>query len=224
VELNIGKCQPTSLRTAQLIERKCGTRYLCPPNPVGIRWTSHWLMELGRYFGREEEAKKFVEVEVTQLEPVVEKARRKLKGKKVAIACGPGKLPGLTAAALELGMEPTFCYSHTYTKDTEEYLKKTLEGYPGNPTILWEYGSGYLLEKALPEVEMDLYIGSDVEKGYLYRRGIAVTCIVCYSMPYFGFRGMKKLAEHIGKIMDNPMRELGARVCKEEYARWRNKE
>ncbi len=221
-ELNIAKCNPTALRTAQLIEHRFGTPYLAPSNPVGIRWTSNWVMELGRFFGREETATRLVENEISKLQPTLERAKRTLRGKKVAIACGPGKLPGLTALVLELGMDVTFCYSHTYTKETEEFLKQTLEDYPGKPEIMWEYGSGYLLEKALGRIDMDLYIGSDVEKGFLYKRGIPVTCIMCYSMPYFGFRGVKKLAEHIERIVNNPIRRLGARVCKEEKARWRS--
>ena len=222
-ELNIAKCNPTALRTVQLIEHRFGTPFLAPANPVGIRWTTNWVMELARFFGREEKAKRLVDSEISQLQPTLKWAKRSLGGKKVAIASGPGKLPGLTALAIELGMDVTFCYSHTYTKDTDEFLKQTLEGYSGKPKIMWEYGSGYLLEKALREVDMDLYIGSDVEKGFLYKRGIPVTCIMCYSMPYFGFRGVKKLTEHIERIVNNPIRSLAARVCKEEKARWRGK-
>ncbi len=221
-EFNIGKCNPTSERDCLLIESKFGTPHLSPPNPVGIRQTKQWLMQLAEFFGREAEAKKFIEKEMTELDPIIDRARRKVGGKKVAILSGPGKLPGLTALALELGMEPTLCFSHTYTEAVDQELRTICEEYGVHPVVEWEYSNQHILEKVLPTVEADFCFASDGEKPYVYKLGLADTCIMCYGMPLFGFRGMKKFSRHVEHILTDPIRKLAGRVCAGEHKKWKS--
>ena len=59
-ELNISKCHPTSHGVCRLIEAKFGTPYVNPANPISIEATRKWLMELARFFGKEEEAERLI--------------------------------------------------------------------------------------------------------------------------------------------------------------------
>ena len=220
-ELNITRCNPSGLRACKLIEARFGTPYLSQANPVSIGMTKNWVMELARFFGKEEEAKKFIEREVAELNPIIDKVKQTTKGKKVAIASGPGKLAGLTRLAVELGMEPTYLWCHTYIKATDDFIREIIDQYGISPKLAWEYTSKYCMREILPTVDCDLYIGSDVEKGYLYQRGIPVKCIMAYAMPLYGFKGVKKFALELEAMFDSPMRELASRVCQEEYKKWR---
>lgn len=221
-ELNIGKCNPTSDRIGQLIESKFGTPHLSPPNPVGIRQTKQWLMQLAEFFGREKEAKKFIEKEMAELNPIIDRVRRKVGGKKVAIMCGPGKLPGLTTLFLELDMEPTLCFSHTYTEAVDRELRTICDEYGVHPRVEWEWSNLYILDKVLSAVNVDFLVGSDVEKGFAYSKGLADTCIMCYGMPLFGFRGMNKFSRHVEHILADPVRKLARRVCEGEHKKWKS--
>lgn len=205
-EANLLRCVPTSIKAADLMKSKFGIPYIRAPHPMGIYLTSEWVRRAAEFFNLEKQADDFLKKEVERIKPFVEKAREKLKGKRVVIRAGPGKFVGLTAVALELGMDIVSVYSHTYIKESEEDYLQVCGTYGIEPPhYIMEVGDRWWVEEILPELgSIDLFLVSDGEKGWVYRLTSGrVTGIMCYQMPYYGFIGMKRLTEDILAVIEN---------------------
>ena len=93
--------------------------------PIGIRNTDKWYRGIAKVIGKEKEVEEIIAREHERIEPLVEKLKKRLQGKRVFICGGTGRSFAAAALIDDFGMELVGLETPTYDEDAQvdiEYL------------------------------------------------------------------------------------------------------
>lgn len=204
-ELNIVRCTGVGYQSAEYAEKKLGIPYLQLPKCASLKYTERYIRGIAEFFGRQDEAEALIKEEKEKIKDRLEKAKARLEGKRVAVACGPGKSMGLCQMLTELGMEIVYIAIHKTDSRFHELLREWLDSSGQDPELLSE--PGYYEEEAiLTRLRPDIYIGLTEQRMQLDRLGIATIDMIGLTTPQVcGFKGMVLFAEHMVAVLENKL-------------------
>jgi len=122
-------CETLATYIARGLEQEHGVPEVKVPPPYGVEWTDNWLREIARLTHKEDVVEQVIASEHERIQPALEAAREKLKGKKIYVFAGDSFAHSLANAALDLGLElvGVTTLHHDQTTDGGEEGVDTLE-------------------------------------------------------------------------------------------------
>ena len=169
--LNLVQCTGSMHWVAMSLEQEFGTPYL-DVNFFGAANTAESLRKIAQFYGDAEMIRRteaLIEREQARIQPILQKYRKKLAGKRAAIYVGGAfKAVAIIRQLKELGMEIVLTGTQTGKKEEYDNLSTLLD--PG--TIIIDDANPAELEKFLLEKNVDVMAGGVKERVLAYKLGI----------------------------------------------------
>lgn len=202
-ELNITRCPSEGLMACEYAEKKLGIPYLRLPRPIGLKYTEIYLRELARFFHVEDKAEAIIAREKEKWMPRLEKVKKRLQGKKIALQGGSGTVIGHIQLFAELGLEVVFMGPWSMDPTFFEFLKDWLETTGQDPEVMVAVSHG-LQEPILNRLKPDIYMGMAEDRASYYPLGIATIDTFAPSDPNrVGFEGAVLYGETLAALVEN---------------------
>lgn len=201
--LNVSICATHDDYFVEHVQRKYGIPFVLRSIPIGIKNTDQWLMDIAKFFGLEESAKRLIEVETRELREAIEPFREQLKGKKVFL--GGGEIRILSTAELlqSMGMEVVGLKGYHY----DHFADPLLELVENSESIVFNVATGQPFEQAnlLRNLKPDLYVGHIGTNGYTAKQGFPIYPLFGQSSIYMGYLGAYEIIRRIARVLRNPI-------------------
>jgi len=169
--LNLVQCTGSMHWVAMSLEQEYGTPYQ-DVNFFGSANTAESLRKIAQFYGEPEIIRRteaLIDREQARIQPVLQKYRKKLAGKRAAIYVGGAfKAVAIIRQLKELGMEIVLTGTQTGKKEEYDNLSTLLD--PG--TIIIDDANPAELEKFLLEKNVDVMAGGVKERVLAYKLGI----------------------------------------------------
>ncbi|WP_099466934.1 nitrogenase iron-molybdenum cofactor biosynthesis protein NifE [Konateibacter massiliensis] len=203
--LNVVQCAGSSTYLANRMEEEMGIPYI-KVSFFGIEDTTSSLIRIAEALQDEQARQKAIEftsAEAEKLQPLIEKYKRNLKGKRAAIYVGGGfKAISLIRQFDSLGMETVVVGTQTGKKDDYDVIESLV----GKDTVILDDANPAELEKFMKERKADILVGGVKERPLAYKLGIAF-CDHNHERkhPLSGFVGMINFVKEINGSINNPV-------------------
>lgn len=203
--LNIVQCAGSSTYLANRMEEEMGIPYI-KVSFFGIEDTTSSLIRIAEALQDEDARQKAIEfagAEAEKLQPLMEKYKRNLKGKRAAIYVGGGfKAISLIRQFDFLGMETVVVGTQTGQKDDYDVIESLVS----KDTVILDDANPAELEKFMKEMKADILVGGVKERPLAYKLGIAF-CDHNHERkhPLSGFVGMINFVKEINGSINNPV-------------------
>ena len=168
--------------------------------PIGIRNTDKWFRGIAKVLGKEDEVEEIIKKEHERIEPLVQKIRSKLEGKRVFICGGTGRSFAAAALIDDFGMELVGLETPTYDEDAQvdiEYLNNIHKDYVVDIANMQPFEQVNLVNKLKP----DAFIGVP---EWAAKLGIPTTHVLDGKRPTMGYDGLLYLGNKIAEQLQNP--------------------
>lgn len=203
--LNIVQCAGSSTYLANRMEEEMGIPYI-KVSFFGIEDTTSSMIRIAEALQDEDARQKAIEfasAEAEKLQPLMEKYKRNLKGKRAAIYVGGGfKAISLIRQFDFLGMETVVVGTQTGQKDDYDVIESLVS----KDTVILDDANPAELEKFMKEMKADILVGGVKERPLAYKLGIAF-CDHNHERkhPLSGFVGMINFVKEINGSINNPV-------------------
>jgi len=146
--LNVSICATHDDYFVEHMKAKYGVPFILRTFPIGISNTNKWILDIARFFGMEEQARKLVDIEVAALNKALAPYREFLKGKTAFLAGGEIRI--LTTAELlhSLGLEILGLRGFHFDSYGENLLEELLQEVPESEKAIINIGTGQPFEQA----------------------------------------------------------------------------
>ncbi len=171
--LNLVQCSGATMDLAKMMQERFGTPFM-RVSYLGIEDMADALYQVAEFFkdkdpGIMQRTSDLVREELSTLMPELERYRRELQGKRVAIYVGGSfKAFSLIKAFRHLGMKVVLVGSQTGTKEEYEELAAITD--PG--TILVDDANPLELSAFIKEKDVDVFVGGVKERPIAYKLGV----------------------------------------------------
>lgn len=218
--LNVSICATHDDYFVEHLQTKYNIPYILRTIPIGVKYTSRWILDIARFFGIEAEAQRYVDQEVKLLEEALAPYREIFKGKRVLV--GGGEIRVIAQAELlnYLGLEVIGLRAYHYDQFGDEMLEEQelLQGVPFNVAT----GQPFELANLNANLKPDLYVGHVGTNVWAAKQGIPVIPLFHQSQLFLGYNGVFEFARRLARILRNPSfnRQLGENVKLPYFASW----
>ncbi len=199
--LNVSICATHDDYFVEHIKEKYGIPFVLKAIPIGIKNTSQWLLDIGRFFGMEDMAQKLVETETRELLSALEPYREILQGKKAFL--GGGEIRILSTAELlqSVGIEIVGLKGYHYDRFADHLLDNIIN----NENIIFNVATGQPFEQAnlLERLKPDIYIGHAGTNGYTAKQGFPIFPLFGQTSVYMGYVGAYEIIRKISRVLRN---------------------
>ncbi|HBF38054.1 MAG TPA: nitrogenase [Firmicutes bacterium] len=200
------------------------TRYKIPfilrAIPIGIANTSKWIRDIARFFKIEEEAERFIEAEIRELDTALVPYREVLRGKRVFLAGGEIRVLANASLLEELGLKLVGMKGYHYDRFGDDFLNdlKLDEKMPFNIAT----GQPFEQTNLLANLKPDLYVGHVGGNSWAAKQGLPIFPIFGQSVNYMGYSGVFELARRLVRVLKNPVfnRNLAANTHLPYFEDW----
>jgi nitrogenase molybdenum-iron protein alpha chain len=168
--------------------------------PIGIRNTDKWFRGIAKVMNKEAEAEEIIAREHERLEPLVERIRQRLQGKRVFICGGTGRSFAAAALIDDFGMELVGLETPTYDADAQvdiEYLNGIHKDFVVDIANMQPFEQVNLINKLKP----DVFIGVP---SWAAKLGIPTTHVLDMKRPTMGYDGLLYLGNKVADQLQNP--------------------
>lgn len=168
--------------------------------PIGIRNTDKWYRGIAKIINKEKEVEEIIAREHERIEPLVEKLKKRLEGKRVFICGGTGRSFAAAALIDDFGMELVGLETPTYDEDAQvdiEYLNGIHKDFVVDIANMQPFEQVNLVKKLKP----DAFIGVPTWAAKL---GIPTTHVLDGKRPTMGYDGLLFLGNKIADQLENP--------------------
>ncbi|WP_027417120.1 nitrogenase molybdenum-iron protein alpha chain [Aneurinibacillus terranovensis] len=202
-KLNLVHCYRSMNYICKTMEQKYGIPWM-EYNFFGPTKTTESLRAIAARFDRkiQENCEKVIAKYTAEMEPIIEKYRPRLEGKKVMLLVGGLRSRHTVGAYEDLGMEIVGTgYEFAHKDDYERTFPDLKEG-----TVIYDDPTALDLEYLAAKLDIDL-MGAGVKEKYVYhKQGIPFRQMHSwdYSGPYHGFDGFKIFARDMDMAINNP--------------------
>jgi nitrogenase molybdenum-iron protein alpha chain len=203
VKLNLVHCYRSMSYISRHMEEKYGIPWL-EYNLFGPSKCEESLRKIAAHFDEsiQSKAEEVIANYRKQWQPIIDKYKPRLQGKKVMLYVGGLRPRHVIGAYEDLGMEIVgtgyeFGHNDDYTKTVADVK---------DATLIYDDPSGYELEVFAEKLKPDL-IGAGVKEKYIYQKmGIPFRQMHSwdYSGPYHGFDGFAIFARDMDMTINNP--------------------
>jgi nitrogenase molybdenum-iron protein alpha/beta subunit len=201
---------PYGGKAARRIADRTGARVVSAPLPVGIGGTERFIGALGEPLGVSGPMlRDILGAELGALMPTLERVRsRFLSDRRAAVAADPAMAGGLSGFLAELGMDVPVVSVRTRAEDRLEEVRQAVAGAGLGGSVVHDLSVPALrqtLEKAANDRELDLLIGSSLERDTACDLGLGFVEIgypsfvthALFPRPFLGFAGVRRLADDL---------------------------
>jgi nitrogenase molybdenum-iron protein alpha chain len=203
VKLNLVHCYRSMNYISRHMEEKYGIPWM-EYNLFGPTKCEESLRKIAAFFDETIQAKaeEVIAKYKKQWEPIIEKYKPRLQGKKVMLYVGGLRPRHVIGAYEDLGMEIVgtgYEFAHN-----DDYVKTATE--VKDATLIYDDVTGFELEKFAEAIKPDL-IGAGVKEKYIFQKmGIPFRQMHSwdYSGPYHGFDGFAIFARDMDMTLNNP--------------------
>ncbi|MBP3507511.1 MAG: nitrogen fixation protein NifE, partial [Lachnospiraceae bacterium] len=168
--------------------------------PIGIRNTDKWYRGIAKVIGKEKEVEEIIAREHERIEPLVEKLKKRLQGKRVFICGGTGRSFAAAALIDDFGMELVGLETPTYDEDAQvdiEYLNGIHKDFVLDIANMQPFEQVNLVNKLKP----DAFIGVP---EWAAKLGVPTTHVLDGKRPTMGYDGLLFLGNKIADQLENP--------------------
>ncbi len=199
-EASTSICKVFADEFMETLREDYGIPYSHTVMPIGMRNTDKWYRGIAKTLGKEEQAEEIIEREHRRVEPLVEKLRERLQGKRVFICGGTGRSFAAAALIDDFGMELVGLETPTYDDDAQvdiEHLNSIHENYVVDVANMQPFEQVNLLNRLKP----DAFIGVP---EWAAKLGIPTTHVLDGKRPTMGYDGLLYLGNKIADQLQNP--------------------
>ena len=182
------------------LEEKYDIPYSHTVMPIGIRNTDKWFRGIAKVMGKEKEAEEIIAREHERVQPLVDKIKERLQGKRVFICGGTGRSFAAAALIDDFGMKLVGLETPTYDDDAQvdiEYLNGIHGDYLVDIANMQPFEQVNLVKKLKP----DVFIGVP---EWAAKLGIPTTHVLDMKRPTMGYDGLIFLGNKIADQLSNP--------------------
>jgi nitrogenase molybdenum-iron protein alpha chain len=182
------------------LEEKYDIPYSHTVMPIGIRNTDKWFRGIAQVVGKEKEAEEIIAREHERVQPLVDKIKERLQGKRVFICGGTGRSFAAAALIDDFGMELVGLETPTYDDDAQadiEYLNGIHKDFVVDIANMQPFEQVNLVKKLKP----DVFIGVP---EWAAKLGIPTTHVLDMKRPTMGYDGLIFLGNKIADQLSNP--------------------
>lgn len=168
--------------------------------PIGIRNTDKWYRGIAKVIGKEKEVEDIIAREHERIEPLVEKLKKRLEGKRVFICGGTGRSFAAAALIDDFGMELVGLETPSYDEDAQvdiEYLNGIHKDFVLDIANMQPFEQVNLVNKLNP----DAFIGVP---EWAAKLGVPTTHVLDGKRPTMGYDGLLFLGNKIADQLENP--------------------
>lgn len=151
-------CEVPGDPLAAMLHRRFGVAPIYQKPPIGIEYTDRWLRSIGEVFGKEKETLGFIAGKHRHIRPVLEDIKASLRGKRVFLSAGKGKLQSWVTLCQNLGLTIEGLGS-IYTPYPDKNRLSCEAKQPVIEDVQWHEVREYLRD-----TKPDFYLG---EQGYI---------------------------------------------------------
>lgn len=206
-EANIVVHREYGLKAAQYLKEHYDMPYFTLLPPFGYEGTREWLLNVGKYFGKEAEAESLLKREEPKIYKRLCRAETYLAGKKVAIKADPTMAVGLTRMCAELWMKPVIVSFNSENEDMLKELEKIADIYDVDIEFLSVNRIDF--KHYVKKIKPKIVFGSQYEheiayeaNAYFFPIAYPTTQLVrAFDAPLMGYTGVLYVAHHIGSEM-----------------------
>jgi nitrogenase molybdenum-iron protein alpha chain len=226
-KLNVMMCITFGWQFCECMKKRFGTDYSSESQPIGTYFTKKWILSIASYFGKEKEAEKLINKEISEIKEELQDLKTRLKGKRVAISAGHDKVPSLLATCLELGLEVVYVGIFTYDDLVKEKVQEIVEMYDYDMPLSI-FPQTHFEIPFVKKVKPDIFIGPPglTPKNIQMQIPAISTHFNDFIGPYFGFKGLITFSKEIFRALNDPLPHFAPfnylisgfdRVCDEKY-------
>lgn len=203
VKLNLVHCYRSMNYISRHMEEKYGIPWV-EYNFFGPTKTDESLRKIASHFDEsiQKKAEEVIAKYKLEWQPVIDKYRPRLEGKRVMLYVGGLRPRHVIGAYEDLGMEVVGTgYEFGHNDDYDRTLKEM-----GNATLIYDDVTGYEFEEFVKRIKPDL-IGSGIKEKYIFQKmGVPFRQMHSwdYSGPYHGYDGFAIFARDMDMTLNNP--------------------
>ncbi len=178
---------------------KSGVPMLTWRSPYGFSGTTEWLREITQGLGLDRE-KEIAELEAEYRQQFLEN-KEELKGKKIFISGGPGRLIGLLHLLNDYEMEidtAVLFYPH---QNSQRDLQHMLDVHDLKVRQFIVSASLYELDELASIVDFDVWAGGYQEQHVCRKHNIPFVPITIYTVPHEGYAGAVNFGDKLRMAM-----------------------
>lgn len=210
--LNVSICATHDDYFVEHLKEKYNIPFILRTIPIGVKYTNRWIQDIAAFFGIEEEAQRFIDQEVRQLEEALAPYRDLFKGKRVLVGGGEIRVVANAELLQYLGLEVIGLRAYHYDQFGDEMLgeQEAIQQVPFNVATGQPFEMANLVSKLKP----DVYVGHVGTNAWAARQGIPVIPLFHQSQLFLGYSGVFEFARRLARILRNPAfnRNLGQNV------------
>ncbi len=192
-------CSSVMGETLQLLDEK-GIKLAGPRSPYGFSGTREWLISITEAL--DIDAKVQIDEMEERYRKKFEENKEKLRGKKVFVSGGPGRLIGLLHCMIDYETDiqvAAMFWPHEWTKSDIKHMLAQ-HNLKVNEFILSPGLDD--LERVANEYDFDVWLGGYQEQHTCKRHNIPFVPITVYTVPHVGFEGAVNLGNKLIMAMD----------------------
>jgi nitrogenase molybdenum-iron protein alpha chain len=200
--LNVSICGTHDDYYVKSINEHFGIPYLIDTMPIGRKATSHWIMNIAKFFHIEDKAQALIEKEEAELDAAFEPYRAALKGKRVYVSGGEIRIFVTAELLQDLGMEIVGYKAH----HIDEFVRPVMEEAANvddaeiNVASQQPFEQANIIRRLKPDVMILHSGGGNTASKY----GIPVMPLFLASNTYMGYAGAFEIAYRMKRIISNP--------------------
>ena len=222
--LNVSICATHDDYFVEHLKTRHNIPFILRTIPIGVKYTTRWIEDVAKFFGQEEEAKRFIDQEVKQLEEALAPYRPLFKGKRVIIGGGEIRVVANAELLHYLGFEVVGLRAYHYDQFADEMLEELtpIENIPFNVAT----GQAFEQANLITNLKPDLYVGHVGTNSWAAKQGIPVLPIFHQSNLFLGYAGVFEFARRLARILRNPSfnKHLGQNTRLPYYDSWYEKD
>ena len=218
--LNVSICATHDDYFVEHLKAKYNIPFILRTIPIGVKYTNRWILDIAKVFGVEEEAQRYIDSEVKQLEDALVPLREIFKGKRVLIGGGEIRVIANAELLTYLGLEVIGLRTYHYDQFGDEMVdeQQFIQQIPFNVAT----GQPFELANLIANLKPDLYVGHTGTNVWAAKQGIPVIPLFHQSQLFLGYNGVYEFARRLARILRNPSfnRSLGNNVSLPYHEEW----
>lgn len=182
------------------LEKAGGPQLVGRIPPYGFSGTREWLHEIATALGQD--ISTAVDAEVAKNEPVFQSLKSSLRGKRVFVGGGPGRLIGLLHVAADLELEIVCAALYWPKKEYVQELRHVMDVHGVRPNILLIRPGLTELRDVARDLRPDLWMGGYQEHHICRQFSIPYVPTTVSTAPHMTFEGAVNLARKLVMASD----------------------
>lgn len=204
---------PTGSRAASTLARRTGARVVECGLPLGIEGTGRWIRGVGEALGRGDLAERFVDRELDQIVPRLERAvRRTFMGRSAAVIGDPEQVEGLAELLGELGIAVRLAVPFGRREEVADHVTRAMATLQHPAEVLFDADFPSVedaFRRLVGQKRLDFAIGSggardaakELRLPYVEIGHPSYVRHALFDAPWLGYRGVLWIADTLFNLL-----------------------